>query len=157
MYNKILPQKCKVNVSIFFQKFNILFVYKYGLVLIGQSIDSSHQCRNSSFDYVFYDCNSFLSILEWLKIFNYTCFKTCSFLFGSHAKTKSLLLHVSQPFSFLYLKCSPNCNKYSLFQRFLKSTKILLKQINLSSKCVYSSSLWLIDIVLSLRPMSAWF
>ena len=27
MYNNTLPQKCKVNVSIFFQKFNII-VYK---------------------------------------------------------------------------------------------------------------------------------
>ena len=26
MYNSILPQKCKVNVSIFFQKFNIPFI-----------------------------------------------------------------------------------------------------------------------------------
>ena len=29
MYNNILPQKCKASVSIFFQKFNILFVYKF--------------------------------------------------------------------------------------------------------------------------------
>ena len=29
MYNSILLQKCKVNVSIFFQKFNILFVSKF--------------------------------------------------------------------------------------------------------------------------------
>ena len=29
MYNNILPQKCKVNVSIFIQKFNIIFVYKF--------------------------------------------------------------------------------------------------------------------------------
>ena len=29
MYNNILPEKCKVNLSIFFQKFNILFVYKF--------------------------------------------------------------------------------------------------------------------------------
>ena len=29
MYNNILPQKCQVNVSIFFQKFNVLFVYKF--------------------------------------------------------------------------------------------------------------------------------
>ena len=80
----------------------------------------SRHCRNSSFDYAFYYCNFFLSVLEWLKIFNYTCFKICSFLFVSYTKTKSLLLHVSQPFLFLYLKCSPNCNKYSsqpTFQR----------------------------------------
>ena len=80
----------------------------------------SRHCRNSSFDYVFYYCNFFLSVLEWLKIFNYTCFKICSFLFVSYTKTISLLLHVSQPFLFLYLKCSPNCNKYSsqpTFQR----------------------------------------
>ena len=80
----------------------------------------SRHCRNSSFDYVFYYCNFFLSVLEWLKIFNYTCFKICSFLFVSYTKTISLLLHVSQPFLCLYLKCSPNCNKYSsqpTFQR----------------------------------------
>ena len=146
--------------TVFFSFVNFNFgqtswFFKYGLVSIGQSIDWSHQCRNSSFDYAFYKCNFFLSILEWLKIFNYTCFKISLVpKFGSHTKTKSLLLHVSQLFSFLYLKCSPNCNKYSLFQRFLKSTKILLKQINLSSKCVYSSSLWLIDIALS--HMSTW-
>ena len=45
MYNNILPQKCKVNVSIFFQKFNIPFInfnsgqtsssIKYRLVSIG--------------------------------------------------------------------------------------------------------------------------
>ena len=29
MCNNILPQKCKVNVSVVFQKFNILFVYKF--------------------------------------------------------------------------------------------------------------------------------
>ena len=40
MYNNIFPQKCKVNVSIFFQKFNILFVYKFQLwsdILIHQA------------------------------------------------------------------------------------------------------------------------
>ena len=124
--------------------------------MIGLSIDWLRQCQNFSFRYAFYDCNSFLSFSEWFKIFNCICFKICSFLFGSHRKIMLPLLHVSQPFSFLYLKCSPNCNKYSLFQRFLKSTKILVKLINLSSKCVCSSSLWLINIVLSLRPMSVW-
>ena len=59
-------------------------------------------------------------------------------------------------FSFLYLRCSPNSNQYSLFQRFLKSTKILLKQINLYSKCAWSPLFWLIDIALSLPPCLKW-
>ena len=61
-----------------------------------------------------------------------------------------------KPFSFLCLKCSHSCNKYSLFQRFLKSTKILLKWINLPLKCLCSSLLWLIDTVLILRPYIKW-
>ena len=53
--------------------------------------------------------------------------KSAIFLFGSYTKAMSPLLHVSKPFSFLCLKCSCNCNKCSLLQQFLKSTKILIK------------------------------
>ena len=67
-----------------------------------------------------------LSILEWLRIVNYTCFKINVFPVWFKHKNNIVFI-VSKPFLFLYLKCSPNCSKYSLIQQCLKSTKIWFK------------------------------
>ena len=168
MYNSILPQKCKVNVSIFFQKFNIPFInfgfgktsssIKYRSVSIGQVYQLICCVNVRIFPFIMYftTATRFCASRNGLKFSTLAVLKCALFFVWFTQKKNVPLSHVSQPFSFLYLKCSPNCNKYSLYQRFLKSTKILVKLINLSSKCVCSSSLWLINIVLSLRPMSAW-
>ena len=135
-YNIILSQKCNVNASILFQKFNILFVYKFQFwshILI-------HQVRTSlsriglligrvsvailPLIMHFTTAIRFFPSSNGLKFAIIPVLKFALFLFGSYTKTMSPLLHVSRSFSFLYLKCSPSCSKYSLFQRFQKSTKI---------------------------------
>ena len=90
-------------------------------------------------------------------VLNYTCFKICSF-FVWLIHQNNVTFITSKILSFLHLKCFRSCNKYSLFQRFPKSTKIIYILWNFlkSSKGVWSSSPRLIDIVLSLRPCIKW-
>ena len=52
---------------------------------------------------------------DGLKLSIIPVLKSALFLFGSYNKTMSPLSHISKPFSFLYLKCSRNCNKYILY------------------------------------------
>ena len=129
MYNSTLPQKCKVNVSIFFQKLNLLFIYKlgfgktsssikYGLVSIGQSLLIGRGSVSiPPLIMHFKTAICFFPSWDGLKLSIIPVLKYVLFLFGSYTKTMSPLLHLSKPFSFLCLKRSPNCNKYSSFQQ----------------------------------------
>ena len=129
MYNNTLPQKCKVNITIFFQKLNILFIYKlsfgktsssikYGLVSIGQNLLIGRgSVLIPPLIMHFKTAIYFFPSWDGLKLSIIPVLKYVLFLLGSYIKIMSPLLHLSKPFSFLYLKCSRNCNKYSLFQQ----------------------------------------
>ena len=101
---------------------------KYGLVSIGYSlliglISVAILPLIKDFTTAIY----FFPSWDDLKLSIIPVLKSALFLVGSYTKTMAPLVHISKPFLFLRLKCSDHCNKYSLFQRFLKLSKILLK------------------------------
>ena len=66
----------------------------------------------------------FMHFVTTIRFLSWDYLKSDRYLFRSYTKSLSPLLHLSKTLSFLRLKCSRNCNKFSLFWRFLKLNKI---------------------------------